>query len=325
VTEQETRFIEAKGPFVVLTGPTASGKTELSLRIADRIGAEIVSADAIQVYRRLDIGSAKPTMEERQAVRHHMIDVADPDEDYSVARYQAKARECIKGILCREKTPLVVGGTGLYVHALTYDVDFTRVRGNEAYRRELHRLAETKGSAHLHGLLCERDAARAAAIHENDTKRIIRALEILETGGGRPYDFRKPLCGVDVLMLGLTMDRAKLYARIDRRVDAMIEAGLVSEVEGLLKDGYSPELTSLQGLGYKEVVDYLREVITLEEAAARIKRGTRRFAKRQMTWFKREGRMRWLDVAAYGSLEEAAQSIMDCIVKWRSGAGRGGG
>ncbi len=325
MTEQETRFIEAKGPFVVLTGPTASGKTELSLRIADRIGAEIVSADAIQVYRHLDIGSAKPTMEERQAVRHHMIDVADPDEDYSVARYQANARECIKGILCREKTPLVVGGTGLYVHALTYDVDFTRVRGNEAYRRELHRLAETKGSAHLHGLLCERDAARAAAIHENDTKRIIRALEILETGGGRPYDFRKPLCGVDVLMLGLTMDRAKLYARIDRRVDAMIEAGLVSEVEGLLKDGYSPELTSLQGLGYKEVVDYLREVITLEEAAARIKRGTRRFAKRQMTWFKREGRMRWLDVAAYGSLEEAAQSIMDCIVKWRSGAGRGGG
>ena len=325
MTEQETRFIEAKGPFVVLTGPTASGKTELSLRIADRIGAEIVSADAIQVYRHLDIGSAKPTMEERQAVRHHMIDVADPDEDYSVARYQAEARECIKEILRREKTPLVVGGTGLYVHALTYDVDFTRVRGNEAYRRELHRLAETKGSAHLHGLLCERDAARAAAIHENDTKRIIRALEILETGGGRPYDFRKPLTGVDVLMLGLTMDRAKLYARIDRRVDAMIEAGLVSEVEGLLKDGYSPELTSLQGLGYKEVVDYLREVITLEEAAARIKRGTRRFAKRQMTWFKREGRMRWLDVAAYGSLEEAAQSIMDCIVKWRSGAGRGGG
>ena len=325
MTEQETRFIEAKGPFVVLTGPTASGKTELSLRIADGIGAEIVSADAIQVYRHLDIGSAKPTMEERQAVRHHMIDVADPDEDYSVARYQAEARECIKEILRREKTPLVVGGTGLYVHALTYDVDFTRVRGNEAYRRELHRLAETKGSAHLHGLLCERDAARAAAIHENDTKRMIRALEILETGGGRPYDFRKPLCGVDVLMLGLTMDRAKLYARIDRRVDAMIEAGLVSEVEGLLKDGYSPELTSLQGLGYKEVVDYLREVITLEEAAARIKRGTRRFAKRQMTWFKREGRMRWLDVAAYGSLEEAAQSIMDCIVKWRSGAGRGGG
>ncbi|MGI5908380.1 MAG: tRNA (adenosine(37)-N6)-dimethylallyltransferase MiaA [Christensenellales bacterium] len=325
MTEQETRFIEAKGPLVVLTGPTASGKTELSLRIADRIGAEIVSADAIQVYRRLDIGSAKPTMEERQAVRHHMIDVADPDEDYSVARYQANARECIKGILRREKTPLVVGGTGLYVHALTYDVDFTRVRGNEAYRRELHRLAETKGRAHLHGMLRERDASRAAAIHENDTKRIIRALEILETGGERPYDFRKPLTGMDVMMLGLTMDRAKLYARIDRRVDAMIEAGLVAEVEGLLKDGYSPDLVSLQGLGYKEVADCLRGVTSLEEAAARIKRGTRRFAKRQMTWFKREGRMRWLDIAAYGSLEEAAQSIMDYIVKWRSGAGRGGG
>ena len=321
MTDEETKFIEATGPFVVLAGPTAAGKTALSLAIAREIDVEIVSADAIQVYRRLDVGSAKPTAKERRLVPHHMIDVIDPDGDYSVARYQANARACIADILRRGRMPLVVGGTGLYVHALTYDVDFTRVRGNEQTRRELRALAEEKGSAYLHEMLKKKDPSRADAVHENDTKRIIRALEVLEVQGPgeRPYDFRKPLHGVNVLMLGITMERAKLYERIGRRVDAMLEAGLVEEVAGILKDGYPPDLTSLQGLGYKEAVDYLRGACTLEEAAERIKRGTRRFAKRQMTWFNREPRMRWLDITAYGSVEAAAPGIIDSIEKWRSG------
>jgi len=195
------------------------------------------------------------------------------------------------------------------------------VRGNEQTRRKLRALAEEKGSAYLHEMLEKKDPSRAAAVHQNDTKRIIRALEVLETQGPgeRTYDFRKPLHGVDVLMLGITMERAALYERVDRRVNAMLEAGLVDEVEALLNAGYSPDLTSLQGLGYKEVVDYLQGTCTLDEAAKRVKRGTRKFAKRQMTWFKREPRMRWMDITENGSLEEAAAGITDCVAGWRSG------
>jgi len=321
VTDKEARFIGVTAPFIVLAGPTAVGKTDLSLLIAREIGAEIVSADAIQVYRRLDVGSAKPTAKEQQLVPHHMIDVVNPDDDYSVARYQAAARACIADIQCRGRLPLVVGGTGLYIHALTYDVDFTRVRGNEQIRRELRALAEERGSAYLHEMLKNKDPSRAAAVHPTDTKRIIRALEVFETQGPgeRTYDFRKPLHGVDVLMLGITMERVALYERIDRRVDAMLEAGLIDEVESLLNDGYSPDLTSLQGLGYKEVVEYLQGACTLDEASARIKRGTRRFAKRQMTWFKREPRIRWTDITECGSLEEAAAGITGSVAGWHSG------
>ena len=307
-----------RGPFIVLVGPTAVGKTQLSIELAKEINAEIVSADSVQIYKHLNIGSAKPTSDEQQGVAHHLTDIAEPEESYSVARYQEDARACISDILKRERVPLVVGGTGLYVHALTYDVDFARVSGDEAYRETLKALADEKGSAYLHDMLKSKDQARAEAVHPNDSKRIIRALEILETGehaGGKPYDFRRPLQGADILMLGITRDRAELYARIDRRVDIMIESGLVDEVEGILKAGYSSSLTSLQGLGYKEIAEYLQGACALDTAIERIKRGTRRFAKRQITWFKRDERIRWWDISAYGSQGEVLNNIIDCISK----------
>lgn len=312
-------------PFIVLAGPTAVGKTQLSIEIAKEIGAEIVSADSIQIYKHLDIGSAKPTSEEQQGITHHLIDFVELNEEYSVARFQEDARACIAGILERGRVPLVVGGTGLYVHALTYDVDFTRIRGNEAYRRELLALAEEKGSAFLHAMLKSRNVERARAIHENDAKRIIRALEIMETGTdsvNQPYDFRKPLPGADILMLGITRDRAELYHRIDTRVDMMIKAGLVDEVKEILEAGYTPGLTSLQGLGYKEIIEHLQGACTLAEAAENIKRGTRRFAKRQITWFKRDARIRWWDISAYGSQDDVLSNILECISKWKPGNGR---
>ncbi|MFZ5975543.1 MAG: tRNA (adenosine(37)-N6)-dimethylallyltransferase MiaA [Bacillota bacterium] len=311
--------MHAIGPFIVLVGPTAVGKTQLSIELAKEINAEIVSADSIQIYRYLNIGSAKPTPEEQQGVVHHLIDFVELDEDYSVARFQQDASACIAGILERKRVPLVVGGTGLYVHALTYDVDFTRVRGNQAYRDKLQALADEKGSVFLHAMLKSRDAKRAEAIHENDVKRIIRALEIMETSVdtvNESYDFRKPLPGVNVLMLGITRDRAELYERINKRVDIMIESGLVEEVKGILKAGYPPHLTALQGLGYKEIIAYLQGACTLEAATERIKRDTRRFAKRQLTWFRRDARIRWWDISAYGSQDKVLSNIIDCISKW---------
>ena len=307
-----------KGPFIVLVGPTAVGKTRLSIELAKRIGAEIVSADSIQIYRHLNIGSAKPALEEQQGIDHHLIDFLELDEDYSVARYQQDARACISDILRRGSVPLVVGGTGLYVHALTYDVDFTRVIGDQTYRQTLKALESEKGSIHLHAMLQEKDPDRAKAIHPNDSKRIIRALEIIKAGGqpvARPYNFRRPLSGADILMLGITQERPKLYQSIDRRVDVMIESGLVQEVESILKAGYPPHLTSLQGLGYKEIIEYLQGACSLETAIERIKRDTRRFAKRQLTWFKRDERIRWWDISAYGSFEEVLASIIDCVLE----------
>lgn len=308
--------------FIVLAGPTAAGKTSLSIEIAKKIGAEIVSADSVQIYKHLDVGSAKPTHKEQQGIPHHMIDFVELDDNYSAARYQEDARACILDIASRKRVPLVVGGTGLYVHALTYDVDFTGVCEDAAYRKELRALAEEKGRLFLHGMLQNQDPERAGAIHPNNTKRVIRALEIIKTGkkaDDRSYDFRRPLPAADILMLGITRDRAALNARIDQRVDDMMEAGLIGEVEEILKAGYSPELPSLQGLGYKEMILHLRGECTLKEAIGRIKQGTRHFAKRQMTWFRRDTRIRWWDISATGSQEVLMANIIDSIRTWESG------
>jgi len=310
----------ARGPFVVLVGATATGKTALSIEIAKALNCEIVSADSVQVYKGLDIGSAKPTVAERQGVPHHMIDCADPRKSFTAARYQDGARRCIVGILGRGRLPLVVGGTGLYVHALAYDVDFSRVQGDDQRREKLRALAGEQGADALYARLKEIAPERARTMHPNNVKRVIRALEIAEAGGAAAdgYDFRKPLTGVDMLLLGLKMDRAALYRRIDARVDAMIEAGLVREVEELLDSGIDPGLPSMQGLGYKEIANAILGRCTLEQAIADIKRGTRRYAKRQETWFKRDPRIEWREVSPDGSLNGTLASIIDCVSEWKA-------
>lgn len=297
-----------KPPLIVLTGPTAVGKTELSIRLAKRIGGEIVSADSMQVYRHMDIGSAKIRPEQMQGVAHHLIDVLEPDEEFHVVRFQEFAKKYIRQIHSRGKIPILTGGTGFYIQAVLYDIDFTETAGDPSYRSHLERLEEEKGKGYLHHLLAQVDAASAEQIHANNQKRVIRALEYYhETGEPiskhneqekskeSPYRFA---------YFVLNDDRARLYERIDRRVDQMLEEGLVEEVRSLQKRGYTKDMVSMQGLGYKEILSYLNGECTLEEAIYILKRDTRHFAKRQLTWFKRERDTNWICKQEYGYSEE---------------------
>ncbi len=291
-------------PLIILTGPTAVGKTELSIRLAKAVGGEIVSADSMQVYRGMDIGSAKVTAEEMDGVPHHLIDVLDPSEDFNVVVFQTMAKEALRGIYGRVRIPIVAGGTGFYIQALLYDIDFTEHDGDPRRRQELERLAAERGPDYLHEMLRRVDPVSADAIHAHNIRRTIRALEFYEQTGEpisahntaqrmkeSPYDF---------LYYVLTDDRSALYARIDRRVDEMVERGLVNEVRRLAAMGCTRQMVSMQGLGYKEILACLDGECSLDEAVRIIKRDTRHFAKRQITWFKRERDVRWLDLADYG-------------------------
>lgn len=281
-----------KKKLVVLAGPTAVGKTALSLRLARAVGGEIVSADSMQVYRYMDIGSAKIRPEETEGIPHHLVDVLMPWEEFHVVRFQQMAQAACEDIWARGLVPIVTGGTGFYIQALLYDIDFTENDRDPAVRENLARLAKEEGNQALHDRLRRVDPASAEAIHANNVKRVIRALEFYEkTGtpisahneeqGGKesPYSF---------LYAVLTRERAELYQRIDRRVDAMFANGLTEEVRALKEMGCTRQMTSMQGLGYKEVLDYLEGRLTLEEAVYTVKRDTRHFAKRQLTWFGRE-------------------------------------
>lgn len=287
-----------KQPLIILTGPTAAGKTALSIQLAKRIGGEIVSADSMQVYRRMDIGSAKVTKEEMDGVPHHLIDVLEPSEDFNVVVFQEKAREALKKIYQAGHIPVIVGGTGFYIQALLYDIDFTENDSDMKFRKELEKQAKEEGPEVLHNTLCRVDPESAKAIHPNNVKRVIRALEFYEKTGKKislhnemerkkesPYAFSYYV---------LTMDREKLYERIDSRVDKMIADGLVEEVIRLRDMGCRRDMVSMQGLGYKEILDHLNGELSLEEAAYVLKRDTRHFAKRQLTWFKRERDVTWL-------------------------------
>ena len=282
-------------PLVILTGPTAVGKTDLSIRLAKMVGGEIVSADSMQVYRHMDIGSAKVTPEEMDGVPHHLIDVLEPTEEFNVVTFQAMANEALRGIYDRGHIPIVAGGTGFYIQALLYAVDFAENDGDMELRRELEQL-----SAERHEMLREIDPVSAEMIHANNIKRTIRAIEFYRQTGEpisahnetqrakeSPYHF---------LYYVLTTDRDVLYGRIDRRVDQMIEQGLVAEVRKLAAMGCTRQMVSMQGLGYKEILAYLEGGCPLEEAIRIIKRDTRHFAKRQITWFKRERDVRWLNL-----------------------------
>lgn len=307
-----------KKPMIILTGPTAVGKTDLSIQLAKAMNGEIISADSMQVYRHMDIGSAKVTPEEMDGVPHHLINVLEPEEEFNVVVFQKLAKEALTGIYERGHIPIIVGGTGFYIQALLYDIDFTENDGDTAIRRELEKLAQTQGAGCLHQMLQEIDPESAAAIHQNNVKRVIRAIEFYRQTGKKislhneqerekqsPYQF---------LYYVLDTDRKTLYERIDRRVDLMMEHGLVDEVKHLADMGCTRDMVSMQGLGYKEILDYLSGEIPLEEAVYILKRDTRHFAKRQITWFKRERDVRWLELEQFqNDRKKVLEHILDEI------------
>lgn len=288
-----------KKPLIILTGPTAVGKTHASISLAKTIGGEIISADSMQVYKYMDIGSAKIRPTEMGGVRHHLVDVLEPAEEFHVVRFQQMAKEAMEGIYSRGNIPIVVGGTGFYIQALLYDIAFTENDSNLRYREELETLAKEKGSAFLHDMLHKVDEKAAEDIHKNNVKRVIRALEFYKQTGEKISEHnekeRQKKSPYQFAYFVLNDERAHLYERIDSRVDQMIEEGLVEEVRTLKKLGCHRDMVSMQGLGYKEIFAYLDGESSLEEAVYIIKRDTRHFAKRQITWFKRERDVIWLN------------------------------
>ena len=297
-----------KPPLIILTGPTAVGKTALSISLAKALDGEIISADSMQVYRHMDIGSAKVTREEMEGIPHHLIDVLEPTEEFNVTRFQALAKEALEGIYARGHVPIVAGGTGFYIQALLYDIDFKDNDEGQAVRRELEKVGEEKGSQYLYEILQEIDPESARAIHANNRKRVIRAIEYYRLTGQKISEHneqeRAKQSPYRFFYYVLTCDRARLYERIDRRIDQMLEAGLLEEVEKLKAMGCRRGMVSMQGLGYKEILDYLDGVCSLEEAVYVLKRDTRHFAKRQLTWFKRERDVRWLMLEDFGNDRE---------------------
>ncbi len=286
-------------PLVILTGPTAVGKTGLSVALAQRIGGEIVSADSMQVYRHMDIGSAKIRPEQMQGVPHHLIDIMEPTDEFNVTIFQKLAGQAVSDILKRGRIPVIVGGTGFYIQALVYDVDFTEGGDDTALRDELADIARTQGNEVLYERLRRIDPESCNVIHANNVKRVIRAIEFYEKTGERISEHnasqRRKASPFHFAYFVLHEDRERLYDRINARVDAMIEAGLVEEVRRLADMGCTADMVSMQGLGYKEILEYLNGECTLEDAVYRIKRDTRHFAKRQLTWFRRERDTIWLD------------------------------
>lgn len=301
---------------LVIVGPTASGKTAVAVALAKRLNAEIISADSIQIYKGLMIGSAKPTLEERQGIEHHLLDVIDiSNATFSVAEYRARAANAINEIAAKGKLPIVAGGTGLYINALTYPLGFTSVAGDGAVREALNRQEEAKPGS-VYAELQQIDPLRAAQLHPNDKKRIIRAMEIYRLSGQIPSSFGSDFSNAaaaeapyDAGIFGLCMSRERLYARINARVDEMMEKGLLEEARSIHAAGYDPSLLALQGIGYKQLREYLRGDYSLQEAIDRIKMETRRYAKRQMTWFRRDARIHWYDIEKYDSIDMVAAAI----------------
>lgn len=297
-----------KKPLIILTGPTAVGKTAASIGLAKAVNGEIISADSMQVYRTMDIGSAKITPEEMDGVPHHLVDVLEPEEEFNVVRFQQMAKNVMEGIYKRGRTPVIVGGTGFYIQAVLYDIDFTENDGNPAYRRELEHTAADKGPEYLHQQLEKIDPRSAEEIHAHNVKKVIRALEFYHQTGQKISEHnareRERSSPYDSAYFVLTDDRAALYDRIDRRVDLMMEQGLLDEVRRLKERGVKRESTAMQGLGYKELLAYLDGEYPLEEAVRIIKRDTRHFAKRQLTWFRRERDVIWIDKKAAGYNEQ---------------------
>lgn len=288
-----------KKPLIVLTGPTAVGKTKLSIALAKAVNGEIISADSMQVYRYMDIGSAKITPDEMDGVPHHLVDVLDPTENFNIVLFQQLAKKSMEEIYSKGRIPILVGGTGFYIQAITRDIDFTQSEQDDSYRKELEALAAEKGSSFLHDMLASVDPKSAEDIHENNVKRVIRALEFYKQNGTRISEHneeqKEHVSPYNLAYFVLNAPRPLLYERIDARVDEMLKNGLVEEVKNLQRMGCHREMVSMQGLGYKEILSWLGGEYPYEEAIRILKRDTRHFAKRQLTWFRREGEVTWVD------------------------------
>lgn len=306
-----------KKPLIILTGPTAVGKTDTSIALAKAVGGEIISADSIQVYRYMDIGSAKITKEEMEDVPHFLIDELDPAEEFNIVIFQKLAYQYIEEIYARKHIPILTGGTGFYIQSVLYGIEFDKNETDTSYRKELEDYAKKYGAAALHKRLRQVDEASADLIHTNNIKRVIRALEYYKQTNQpiskhnevqhkkeSPYQF---------VYFVLNRERSELYRRIDLRVDHMLQQGLVEEVKKLLEKGYSRNLVSMQGLGYKEIAASLEGEISLEEAVERIKRDTRHFAKRQLTWFRREKDVIWIEMEQYKSEQELLEYLLSIL------------
>ena len=284
---------------IILTGPTAVGKTKLSIELAHAVNGEIISADSMQVYRHMDIGSAKIRLDEMQGIKHYLVDILEPSEEFHIVLFQKYAKQAIAEIYGKGKIPIIVGGTGFYIQSVLYDIDFAESEEDPGLRRELEALAKQKGAGYLHALLRECDEKAALEIHENNVKRVIRAIEFFRQTGQKISEHneaqRQKKSEYDSRYFVLTDERQRLYENIDKRVDLMMENGLVDEVKKLRDMGCRRDPTAMQGLGYKEILSYLEGEITLEEAVYIIKRDTRHFAKRQLTWFRREQNVIWIE------------------------------
>ncbi len=283
---------------IVITGPTASGKTAMSVELAKILGAEIVNADSMQIYKYMDIGTAKPDMEERQGIPHHLIDIAEPDEQFSVARYCECAKEAIDAVHAKGKPVVMVGGTGLYVDSLVNNIQFSEIDADEEYRAKMDALADEKGNEYLYNMLCEVDPVSGEKVSVSDRKRIIRALEVYHLTGKtitwHNEQSRSVPSPYNTTMFAIDVDREVLYDKINRRVDIMMEKGLLNEVKNIIGMGIKRDFTSMQAIGYKEIAEYLDGEITLDEAIDKIKQGSRRYAKRQLTWYRRNEKINWV-------------------------------
>lgn len=316
---------EQKPPVLCIVGPTAAGKSQLAVELAQQLDTEVVSADSMQVYRGMDIGTAKMTPAEMGGVRHHLLDIVDPDEPFTVADWTERADDVIARLHRLGKLPIVVGGTGLYIRAITTDLDFGEQPGNDEVREKWRQFARHYGPERLHAELTARDVESAKRLHPNDVKRVIRALEVYETRGtplSTDYDWSQQTGRYAVVSIGLQMHRARLYERIDQRVLQMIQAGWLDEVQHLYAQGYDDRLTSMQAIGYRELLDVVRGRSELADVVPKIQQATRRFAKRQLSWFRRDSRTQWmeLDAPATEWMEEK-QRILEYAGKVAAGIG----
>ena len=299
---------------IVLTGPTAVGKTSLSIALAKAVGGEIISADSMQVYKYMNIGTAKITEEEKCGIPHFLIDELEPDEEFNVTIFKNKVMGYIKDIKSRGKVPIIVGGTGFYIQSVIYDINFNEYGDDSEVRKKYELLAETLGKSELHKKLALVDKEYAESVSENNVKKVVRALSFFEMTGEKLSEHNKrerERCSpFDFAYFVLTMDRSKLYERIDKRVDLMFGMGLVDEVKALMAKGYDKSLVSMQGIGYKEVIDYLSGETNLEECIDIIKRDTRHFAKRQLTWFKREKVVTYIDKDEFATEDKCLKEML---------------
>ena len=310
-------------PLIILTGPTAVGKTELSIRLAKAVNGEIISADSMQVYKKMDIGTAKIRPEEMQGVKHYLIDCLEPDEDFNVVLFQKMAKDAMEKIYDAGHIPIIAGGTGFYIQALLYDINFDNVNEESEYRKYLKDMADKEGNEVLHGMLAKVDEKSAKDIHPNNVKRVIRALEYFHQTGKKISEHNEEqsqnVSPYNFVYFVLNDDRKLLYERIDRRVDEMFEEGLEQEVKRLIDSGLTRENISMQGIGYKEMIDYFDGMYDIDTAKELIKQDTRHFAKRQLTWFRREKDVTWINYENYNHSKDDMLEAMIEIIKNKQG------